>query len=54
MECPACKKPLREKGAGGIWLDAGEFSLIYKEIQRAKISPPGLATTMTEAAKLVE
>lgn len=44
-QCPQC---------GGIWLDAGEFSLISQEIQVAKIAPPGWAAAMAEAAALVE
>lgn len=44
-QCPKC---------GGIWLDAGEFSRIYEEIQGAKIAPPGWAKVMAEAAILVE
>ena len=44
-QCPKC---------GGIWLDAGEFSQIYKEIQGAKLAPPGWAAAMAEAARLVE
>ena len=44
-QCPKC---------GGIWLDAGEFSIIYSEIQGAKVTPPGWATAMAEAAALVE
>jgi hypothetical protein len=43
-ECPKC---------GGIWLDAGEFSRIYDEIQGAKVAPPGWATAMAQAARLV-
>jgi uncharacterized protein len=43
-ECPKCH---------GIWLDAGEFSRIYDEIQGAKVAPPGWATAMAEAARLV-
>jgi Zn-finger nucleic acid-binding protein len=43
--CPKC---------GGIWLDAGEFSRIYDEIQGARVAPPGWATAMAEAAGLVE
>jgi Zn-finger nucleic acid-binding protein len=43
-ECPTC---------GGIWLDAGEFSRIYEEIQGAKVAPPGWATALAEAARLV-
>lgn len=26
MNCPACNRELREKGADSIWLDEGEFS----------------------------
>lgn len=43
-QCPACN---------GIWLDAGEFSRIYDEVHGAKISPPGWATAVAEATKLV-
>ena len=43
-ECPGC---------GGIWLDAGEFSRIYDEIQGAKVAPPGWATAMAEAARVI-
>jgi Zn-finger nucleic acid-binding protein len=43
-QCPQC---------GGVWLDAGEFSRIYEEIQGAKVAPPGWATAMAEAANLV-
>jgi len=43
-QCPKC---------GGVWLDAGEFTRIYEEIQGAKIAPPGWATAMAEAAALV-
>jgi Zn-finger nucleic acid-binding protein len=43
-ECPGC---------GGIWLDAGEFSRIYDEIQGAKVAPPGWATAMAEAARII-
>ena len=44
-QCPKC---------GGVWLDAGEFSRIYEEVQGAKVSPPGWATAMAEAASLVK
>jgi len=44
-QCPNC---------GGVWLDAGEFSRIYEEVQGAKVSPPGWATAMAEAASLVK
>lgn len=43
-QCPKCN---------GIWLDAGEFSRIYEEIQGAKVTPPGWAKAMAEAATLV-
>ena len=43
-QCPKCY---------GIWLDAGEFSRIYEEIQGAKVAPPGWAKAMAEAAALV-
>ena len=43
-QCPKC---------GGVWLDAGEFSRIYDEIKGAKVAPPGWATAMAEAARLV-
>ena len=43
-QCPKCN---------GIWLDAGEFSRIYQEIQGAKVAPPGWAKAMAEAATLV-
>lgn len=43
-ECPHC---------GGIWLDAGEFSRIYEEIQGAKVAPPGWAVAMAAAARVV-
>jgi len=39
---------------GGIWLDAGEFTRIYEEIQGAKLAPPGWVTAMAEAAAVVE
>jgi Zn-finger nucleic acid-binding protein len=43
-QCPKC---------GGIWLDAGEFSQIFAEMKVTKITPPGWATAMAEAAALV-
>src|ERR1043166_6161651 len=43
-QCPRCD---------GIWLDAGEFSRIYEELQGAKIIPPGWASALAEAARLV-
>jgi Zn-finger nucleic acid-binding protein len=43
-QCPKC---------GGIWLDAGEFSVIFDEMKVSKITPPGWAVAMAEAAALV-
>ena len=43
-QCPAC---------GGVWLDAGEFSRVYEEVQGARVAPPGWATAMAEAAAAV-
>lgn len=43
-QCPQC---------GGIWLDAGEFSIIFEEMKVSKITPPGWAVAMAEAAALV-
>lgn len=43
-QCPKC---------GGVWLDAGEFSRIYEEIQGAKVTSPIWAAAMAEAARLV-
>jgi Zn-finger nucleic acid-binding protein len=43
-QCPKCS---------GIWLDAGEFSRIYGEIEGAKLTPPGWASAMVEAATFV-
>lgn len=40
-QCPKCN---------GIWLDVGEFSRIYGEIQGAKRTPPGWATAMAAVA----
>ena len=44
-QCPKC---------GGIWLDAGEFSRIYDEIKGPKVTPPGWASAMAEAARMVD
>jgi Zn-finger nucleic acid-binding protein len=44
-QCPKC---------GGVWLDAGEFSQIYSEIKGAKITPPGWASAMADAAAHVQ
>jgi Zn-finger nucleic acid-binding protein len=43
-QCPRCN---------GIWLDAGEFSRVYEELQSSKITAPGWASALAEAAKLV-
>jgi len=43
-QCPKCQ---------GIWLDPGEFSRIYDEIQGARIAPPGWAVAMAQAAAAV-
>lgn len=43
--CPTC---------GGIWLDDGEFSKIYKAVQGAKISPPGWAQAIAAAAAVIK
>jgi hypothetical protein len=63
--CPRCPEQVLERkwfsplqkveidqcpGCSGIWLDAGEFSRIYEEIQGAKVAPPGWATALAEAA----
>jgi Zn-finger nucleic acid-binding protein len=44
-QCPKC---------GGVWLDAGEFSRIYDEVKGGKVTPPGWATAMAEAAAVVK
>ena len=44
-QCPRCR---------GIWLDAGEFSRIYDEIKGPKVAPPGWASAMAEAARMVD
>jgi hypothetical protein len=41
-QCPQC---------GGVWLDAGEFTRIYEEIQGAKVTTPLWARAMAEAAR---
>jgi len=43
--CPKC---------GGIWLDAGEFTRIYEEVQGAKVTSPIWAQAMAEAARAVQ
>jgi uncharacterized protein len=44
-QCPKC---------AGIWLDDGEFTRIYEEIKGAKVTPPGWAVAMSEAAAFVK
>ena len=43
-QCPQCN---------GVWLDAGEFSRIYDEMQGPKVSAPLWAAAMVEAAAAV-
>lgn len=43
-QCPTC---------GGLWLDAGEFTLIHAELQGSKTTPPGWAVAMAEASQCV-
>lgn len=43
-QCPKCS---------GVWLDAGEFSRIYDEMQGPKVSAPLWAAAMVEAAAAV-
>jgi hypothetical protein len=42
--CPKC---------GGIWLDDGEFTKIYREVQAPKISPPGWAQAIADVAAVI-
>ena len=44
-QCPKCN---------GIWLDAGEFSRLYKELQGARVTTPGWAAAIAEANKVVQ
>jgi Zn-finger nucleic acid-binding protein len=44
-QCPQC---------GGIWLDDGEFSLIYKEMKLPGFSAPELTAAMAEAAAFIK
>lgn len=44
-QCPQC---------AGIWLDDGEFSLIYKEIKMPGVCSPVLAAAMAEAAAFIK
>jgi uncharacterized protein len=44
-QCPTC---------GGIWLDDGEFSKIYKAVKGAKIAPPGWAQAIATAAAAIK
>ena len=43
--CPQC---------GGIWLDDGEFSKIYKEVKTAKIAPPGWAQAIADMVAVIQ
>ena len=38
---------------GGVWLDAGEFSRIYQEIEGAKVTTPVWNKAMAEAARAI-
>lgn len=53
LKCPFCKNPFREKRAGGIWLDAGEFTRIYEEGPGAKVTTPLSVRAMAEAAAVI-
>lgn len=44
-QCPKCH---------GIWLDAGEFTRIREETRDDKLTPPGWAVAVAEAAALVQ
>lgn len=48
VEVDACPK------CGGIWLDDGEFSKIYKQVQGAKIAPPGWAQAIADVAAIIQ
>lgn len=39
---------------GGIWLDPGEFSRIHQEMKGSKLSPPGWAAAIANAAAHVQ
>src|SRR5688500_16094864 len=39
-ECPSC---------GGLWLDEGEFSQVYEEVNGSKITSPTWSTTLAQA-----
>lgn len=43
-QCPAC---------GGLWLDDGEFSGIYRETKGAQVSPPGWAQAISDATAIL-
>ena len=43
----------RCRQCGGLWLDAGEFSLIYEEIKGPKVTPSGWGHAIAEAAAAV-
>lgn len=40
-QCPTC---------GGLWLDEGEFSRVHQEIKGSKLTPPGWAAAIAQAA----
>ena len=44
-QCPKCN---------GIWLDAGEFTALYKELQGPKVTTPMWADAIAEATKVVD
>jgi Zn-finger nucleic acid-binding protein len=67
--CPRCVEQVLERkwfsdlkrveidqcvNCGGVWLDAGEFSRIYEEVEGAKVTSPIWATAMAEAAAWVQ
>ena len=43
-QCPKCN---------GLWLDAGEFTRIYKELQGVKVTTPMWAAAIVEATRAV-
>lgn len=44
-QCPKC---------GGIFLDDGEFSIIYKELKKPGVTAPELTAAMVEAAAYIK
>jgi Zn-finger nucleic acid-binding protein len=68
-QCPRCPNTVLERKwfsdskkveidqcskCGGVWLDAGEFTRVHEEIQGSKVTPPGWASAMAEAASYVK